>query len=134
MASTREVIWGRLVDAPSYPDWNRAMVHVAGAVVDGGHLVATQVDGSRVRFAVQGMEAENRMTWRHSVIPGLVSESLVFLLGDSADGVRVELAQQVHGPLSTVLGRVVPNRSAVLESFLTCLKTSVEAQSAGAAE
>jgi hypothetical protein len=129
--STRDTVWRLLTDGPGYPGWNRAVVHLAGPIQDGGQVVATLVDGSRVRFSVREVEEESRMVWRRSVLPGLLSESLVFLLGDSVDGVRTEVTQEVHGPLARVFGVGVPRRDVVLSTFLAGLKTQAEGVSRG---
>ncbi|MCB9412628.1 MAG: hypothetical protein H6525_07255 [Actinobacteria bacterium] len=124
--STREVVWRYLTDSDGYPEWNRAIVHVAGPLRQGGHVITTGVDGSRSRFAVRTLEHESSMVWRRTVVPGLVTESLEFMLGDSANGVRVQAAQSVGGPLARLLGGAVPDRSAMLTGFLDSLKASVE--------
>ena len=126
VVATRDVVWRLLVDGPAYSEWNRSVVHVSGPILGGHNVIATLVDGSRVRFAIRDFEEESRMVWRRSVLPGVVSESLIFLLGDSADGVRAEVTHEVNGPLARLLGAAVPDREVVLTTFLDGLKARAE--------
>lgn len=118
IAATRERVWQLLSSAA----WDPAVIQTKDAQPGTVGLVSS--DGQVTDFDVAGVEDESSLTWRRSVVPLLLTESWTFLLGDSGAGVRVEVAQAVHGPSAMVLGRLVPDRAGDIMRVLAGLQSS----------
>jgi hypothetical protein len=118
IAATREQVW-RLVRSA---DWDAALQPCGGQRVEAVRWTSAQ--GTTTTFTVTGVEEEATVTWRRSVLPLLLSESLTVLLGDSGPGVRVEVTQAVHGPSAMVVGRLVPDRADDIMRLLAALQRS----------
>lgn len=128
IAAPRETVWALLGDAERYPRWNPAIHRVEGTIAAGESLVLIGTDDPTrgQKFSVVALEPESSMVWRSGLPFGVFGETRTFLLGDSEAGVRFELAADYTGPLSPVLGRMMPNLQRSLEQFAEALRMAAE--------
>lgn len=132
IAASREAVWGLLAQGERYPQWHPAVHQVEGTVAVGESIVIIgSEDPTRgQRFSVISLEPESSMVWRSGLPFGVFGETRTFLLGDSEAGVRFELSADYTGPLSPVLGRMMPNLQASLDQFADALRMAAERRTA----
>ena len=105
IAATRDEVWRALLHAGLLGRRRRSSQA-------GESRSAAAIRGPHESFTVAESDAESRLVLVQGWPAGLYTVRRSILLGDSEQGVRVELVQEFHGPLAAVLGRTASDPDA----------------------
>lgn len=121
IAATRDEVWRALLHA--------GLLGAPEEVVAGRRVTfgGGDPEGPHESFTVAESDAESRLVLVQGWPAGLYTVRRSILLGDSEQGVRVELVQEFHGPLAAVLGRTASDPTPAMAGFAAALKQAAEA-------
>ena len=127
-----DTVWAILTDAPGYPEWDPGVDRIEGTIAAGEKITAyTKLSPGRA-FPVTVTEfvPGQRMTWSGGMPLGLFKGERTFTLTPRSNGpIEFTVREVFSGPLLPLIGRSLPNMSAVFEQFVAGLKN--QAESAG---
>lgn len=130
IAATPEKIWGILIDAPRYPEWEPTVDHIEGTIALGNQITAyTKLSPGRA-FPVQvaTFEPGRKMVWRGGMPLGLFKGERTFTLTPQDNGAtEVQVREVFSGPLLPLIGRTLPDLNAAFAQFVAGLKQRAEA-------
>jgi hypothetical protein len=124
-----ETVWAILTDAPGYPEWDPGVDRIEGTIAAGEKITAyTKLSPGRA-FPVTVTEfmPGQRMTWSGGMPLGLFKGERTFTLMPRDNGsIEFTVREVFSGPLLPLIGRSLPDMSAVFEQFAAGLKNQAE--------
>jgi len=122
-------IWDVLVDAPSWTEWDSAVVRVDGTIAPGETVTVFPEVNPKRGFPVKVVEfvPGERMVWRGGMPLGLFTGTRTYRLTPRSDGtVRFDMREDYTGPLAGLIVRSIPDLGPSFTRFADGLKHRVE--------
>jgi uncharacterized protein YndB with AHSA1/START domain len=92
-------VWELLIDAPSWPRWQRSIESVTAAgALENGMRFSWRTGGTRVQSQVQLFEAERRLSWTGTAMTAKAVH-VWELKPESGDRTLVTMKESMDGPL-----------------------------------
>ena len=124
-----ERIWSLLTDPSTYPQWNPAVVSIAGPIEVGGTVRLVSVVNPKRTFTltVTEMDAPHRMVWADGMPLGLFRGVRTYTLAPSGSG-HTEFAMEevFSGPLAPLITKAIPDMTESFAQFADGLKRGSE--------
>lgn len=124
-----EKIWSLLTDAPSYADWNPAVVGIEGTIAPGEKIKLTSTVNPKRAFALEvtEFEAPRRMVWAGGMPLGLFKGVRTFTVTPHDDGSTDFSMDEVYsGLMEPLISKSIPDLTDSFEQFADGLKSSAE--------
>lgn len=131
IAAPADKIWGILIDAPLYPEWNPAVQKIDGVIAPGEDLKLTAtVDPKRAfKLKVTSFTPPSAMTWTGGMPLGAFTGVRTFTLSQSGDGSTIFVMQEVYsGWMAGMISGRMPDLTDSFEQFAAGLKARAEAE------
>lgn len=128
--ASAETIWQIITDAPSYPSWEPSVERFEGTIGPEQRFVAYSklTPGRGFPIKVTVFEPPKRMVWLGGMPLGLFKGERTFTLTPRGEGtVDFTMREEFSGLLLPLIGRSLPDMTAVFEGFVAGLKARAEA-------
>ena len=128
-----EKVWALLTDAPSYRQWNRAVVSIQGKIAAGETVSLVSIANPKrtFRLHVTEMTAPTRMVWRDGMPLGLFTGERTYLVEPREGVTHFEMTEEYTGLLSALFTKAIPDLTKSFNLFADSLKTAAEAPAPG---
>lgn len=125
-----ERVWGLLTDAPSYRDWNRAVVRIDGTIAAGNTISLVSIANPKRTFKLQITEVTrpNRLVWSDGMPLGLFTGERTLLVQPREGVTHFEMTEEYTGLLSGLFTKAIPDLTESFNVFADSLKTAAEAK------
>ena len=126
---TPEKIWSVLTDATSYTDWATGIHRLEGQIIDGGalKLFTASKPEQPMTLKVTQFVAPETFTLSGGLPFGLFRGNRTITLTPQSDSTTEFTMREVFvGPLSPLLGRMIPDLTPSFEAYAAGLKNKCE--------
>ncbi len=125
----RDKVWALLTDAPSYTQWNPAVIGIDGRIAEGEKIKLKSIVNPKRTFtlSVKECSAPSRMVWASGMPLGLFTGARTFTLTPTADGSTDFSMEEVYtGLMAPLITKSIPDMTDSFEQFADGLKTAAE--------
>lgn len=128
IVGTPEQVWAVITDALSYPEWDPNMKSIDGSIGPGEKVVLhTNISKQAFKVKVVEFDVNRRMAWKSGMPLGLFKGVRTFEITPKEDGkLDFKLHEVFSGPLSPIVGKLIPDLQPTFNRFVRGLKARVE--------
>jgi uncharacterized protein YndB with AHSA1/START domain len=128
IAAPRELVWQRLTDLATWPDWDSGVTATTGRFQVGAkvRITAEGKAGSGYPFRVTELVPPERLVLTGTTRLGLFTGVRTYQLTPKAGGTRIRIREEYRGLLVRVLDQALPNLTESFERFAAGLKELAE--------
>ena len=122
-------VWGLLVDAATYRDWNKAVIDIQGPIRTGERIRLVSVADPKRTFKLEVVEMDEptRMVWSDGMPLGVFTGRRTHTISDHGDGsAEFSMIEQFTGPLAGLITKAIPDLTESFELFADSLKAAAE--------
>jgi uncharacterized protein YndB with AHSA1/START domain len=122
-------VWALVSDAASYADWNSTIDRFEGAFAPGATVTlhAHAMPNRPFKLTVKAWEPPRRFVLEGGAPLGLfVGTRWLEVTPQGADACRFEMEETLHGPLSALMARFIPDQQPTFDAFAADLKRRAE--------
>lgn len=122
-------IWGLLVDADAYRDWNKAVIDIRGPIRTGERIRLISVADPKRTFKlkVAEMDKPTRMVWSDGMPLGVFTGRRTYTISDHGNGrSEFSMSERFTGPLAPLITKAIPDLTESFELFADSLKAAAE--------
>lgn len=124
-----ETIWSLLTNASAYPDWNPAVLGIAGEIAPGSQIRLTSIVNPNREFklTVNEFEPPHQMVWSDGMPLGLFKGERTFTVSVVDAGQSEFTMEEVYtGLLAPLITKSIPDMTDSFEQFADGLKAAAE--------
>jgi uncharacterized protein YndB with AHSA1/START domain len=124
-----QVIWDLLTDAPAYPNWNPAVLAIAGRIAPGERIELTSVVNPKRPFKLEVTEFNppHIMVWADGMPLGLFKGVRTYRLTPQLNGpTAFSMEEVLSGLLEPMISKSIPDMTESFELFADGLKQAAE--------
>ena len=129
IAAPAEKVWALISDASSYAEWNSTVDRFEGAFAPGAMvtLYAKGMPNRPFKLTVKAFEPPRRMVLEGGMPLGLfVGTRRLEVRPEGAGRCRFEMEETLHGLLSPLLARLIPDQQPTFDIYASDLKRRAE--------
>jgi len=129
IAASAQKVWALISDASSYAGWNSTIERFEGVMSLGATvtLYAKAMPNRPFKLTVKAFEPPRRMVLEGGAPFGLfVGTRWLEVTPQGPDACRFEMEETLHGPLSPLMARFIPDQQPTFDAYAADLKRRAE--------